>query len=123
MTFKKSDLVKDIYQADWLVDKIRQDYIYSQNVYAAMCNNKFLKLDVIDVLAEYYWTSSWRRNGYIISEIANRNESYLDYYCSSYVNNDETIDDDKHLVGEGYVTDEVRQDFLKLGWTIHEQTV
>ena len=97
------DLEKDLLSSQWIKDKCLNSAIYSQNLYAALCNNRFF-------YNNEEWTCSWRYSGGIVSEINGGND-YLDYYCSG-------ISDSNGYVSEGFVTDEIRLDLLRLGWTI-----
>lgn len=99
----KPNLEHDLLNSNTIKNKCLHSEIYSQNLYAALCNNRFFYGDKI-------WTCSWRYSGGIVSEINNRNE-YMDYYCSG-------IGGREGFVGEGFVTDEVRTDLLKLGWIV-----
>ena len=75
-----------------------------------MCNNLFHK-------EGKEWSCSWRYAGGIVADIRNIEEDYLDFYCSGIGSNHEDY------VGESFVTDEIREDLLKLGWTITEYTL
>lgn len=95
---------------------------YAQNLYAALCNNRFQKLDVVSVLADDLWSCSWRYAGGIISEIRGTG-SYIDWYCTGITGGDEpevymnnTLDGG--YVAESVVTDEIRRDLLNLGWAV-----
>lgn len=99
----KPDLEQDLLQSDWIKNKCKTSKIYDQNLYAALCNNRFF-------YGEYEWTCSWRHAGGIVSEILG-GSNYMDYYCSGMVNKE-------GIVPEGSVTDEIRLDLLKLGWII-----
>lgn len=100
---KNPDLEYDLLHSLDIKNKCNHSDIYSQNLYAALCNNKF-----------YYdgkeWTCSWRYAGGIVSEI-NFNNDYMDYYCSGISNRE-------GFVSEGFVTDEIRLDIQRLGWEI-----
>jgi hypothetical protein len=83
--------------------KCRND-AYAQNLYAALCNNRFFK-------ENQEWTCSWRMSGGIVADIRNCGEDYLNWYCSG-------IDNIPNYKPEGCVSDEIRKDLLELGWTI-----
>ena len=100
---REPNLEDDLKNSDIITDKCKHSEIYSQNLYAALCNNRFF-------YGNDEWTCSWRYAGAIVSEINGGND-YMDYYCSG-------ITDIGGFVGEGFVTDEVRTDLLKLGWII-----
>jgi hypothetical protein len=103
---KNANLELDLNNTDWIVNKCCNSDVYSQNLYAALCNNRFFKNDE-------EWTCSWRYAGGILAEIRNKNEDYLDWYCSGIVS--ETI---KGYVSEGVATQEITNDLLSLGWVI-----
>jgi len=103
---RKTNLEHDLIKSDYITDKCANSESYSQNLYAAMCNNLFYKNDE-------EWSCSWRYAGGILADIRNMGESYIDWYCSGIGNHDE-------YVGEGFVTDEIRSDLLQLGWIIKE---
>ena len=107
----KPNLEIDLFKTDWIVSKCVNSYTYSQNLYAAMCNNLFYKDD-----EEY--SVSWRVAGGIVADIRNtaienwtKKEDYIDYYCSG-------MSDRNGYLPESVVSDEIREDLLKLGWTI-----
>jgi hypothetical protein len=119
---------------DWILAKVRNSRVYAQNLYAAMCNNEFLELEVMPILKNDMWSCSWRYAGGIIADMCQEGD-YIDWYCSGTNAWDnvspeefEKLDEDakirylesKKFVGEGYVTDEVREDLLKLGWKVIE---
>ena len=126
------NLEYDLRTNDWILEKVRNNEAYAQNLYAAMCNTEFIKNDVWPILTEKKWSCSWRYAGGIIADMRQEGD-YIDWYCSGIKN---TLTDDelkeltkdqleryeitKQFVGEGYVTDEIRDDLLKLGWIVIE---
>jgi hypothetical protein len=107
----KPDLEKDLFANSTIKDKCKYSIVYSQNLYAAMCNNKFF-------YGDEEWTTSWRGAGSIIADIRNmsienpsKKEDYIDWYCSGMSNKD-------GFVSESFVTEEIRLDLIKLGWII-----
>lgn len=109
------NLERDMKDARWFVDKVRASESYSQNLYAALCNNAFQKVEVIPILKDEVWSCTWRYAGGIVADIRCEGD-YMDYYCSGmrdYKNNDD-------FVGEGYITDEIREDLKQLGWQVVE---
>ena len=117
-------LEHDLSSADWILNKVRASESYAQNLYAAMCNAEFQKLDVIPILKEERWSCSWRYAGGIIAQLRNSGD-YMDWYCSGmggFATLDSAIDEEimaeKKYVAEGIATDEIRNDLKKLGWVI-----
>jgi hypothetical protein len=129
---RKDNMEWDLLTTNWILEKVRADKGYAQNLYAAMCNNGFIKLDVIPILTEKEWSCSWRYAGGIIADMRQEGD-YIDWYCSGirdYGFNDEedpkelTEEQKKHLeifdryVPEGKITQEIRGDLQKLGWAV-----
>lgn len=101
---EQHSLHHDLFNSPKIVLKCKQSNAYAQNLYAAMCNNRFFK-------EEHEWTSSWRMSGEIVAYLRNCGESYLDWYCSGMGNRPDFVE-------EGSVSDEIRNDLLELGWYI-----
>jgi hypothetical protein len=125
--WEQSDLEYDLKNSPWMVEKVRNCEIYSQNLYAAMCNNQFIKNTTWDILKDDLYSVSWRYAGGIVAEIRGEGD-YIDWYCSgiqtdeerrevNLTNNDNTVIM-RTQVGESVVTDEIREDLLKLGWLV-----
>ena len=117
------DLEEDMRNATWFMEKIQDDR-YAQNIYAALCNMRWQPQEVWPVLNDEYWTCSWRSAGGIVAELRNKDEDYMDYYCSGMggfagYDGDEGRIDRGH-VKEGEVTEEVAADLLRLGW-VHSE--
>ena len=71
----------DLLTTDWILEKVRADDAYAQNLYSAMCNNGFSRLEVIPVLKQEEWGCSWRYAGGIIADMQQKGD-YIDWYCS-----------------------------------------
>lgn len=104
MNIEVASLENDLYDSETIVSKCKNSYVYSQNLYAALCNNVFKKGD-------QPWSCSWRYAGGIISDIQGSGD-YLNWYCSGIGSGLEGC------VGEGEVTDEIRLDLIKIGWIV-----
>ena len=128
--WQKDNLEYDLRSTQWICDKVKGDEVYAQNLYASMCNRDFTKNDVWPILTEKRWSCSWRHAGGIIADMREEGD-YIDWYCSGIRNSptEEEIanfnDEQKQrylelqaFVGEGYVTDEIREDLFKLGWNV-----
>ena len=112
----------DLLTTDWILEKVRTNDAYAQNLYAAMCNNGFIRLEVIPVLKGEEWSCSWRYAGGIIADMQQKGD-YIDWYCSGIRNDydDEEAGklwDGRNYVGEGCITDEIRNDLQRLGWAV-----
>jgi len=131
--WQQDNLEYDLRTTDWMLDKVRASDVYAQNLYAAMCNNDFQRLDTWPVLTDKRWSCSWRHAGGIIADMQEKGD-YIDWYCSGIRNpwTDEEFatatqeQQERYLklenlyVSESVVTDEIREDLRKLGWTVIE---
>lgn len=118
--WQKDNLEWDLRTTDWILEKARTNDAYAQNIYAALCNNGFIKLDVIPILTEKEWSCSWRYAGGIVADMRQEGD-YIDWYCSGIRNVDYNEEVNKQWDGldyvpEGKITNEIREDFQKLGW-------
>lgn len=116
--WQKDNLEYDLRSTDWIIKKVKDNDKYAQNLYAAMCNREFTKNELWPLLTEKKWSCSWRHAGGIIADMREQGD-YIDWYCSGIrggASFDDEIEDG--FVNEGEVTDEIRQDLLKLGWVV-----
>jgi hypothetical protein len=120
------NLEQDLKDARWLVDKVRSSDAYAQNLYAALCNNAFQKLEVVPILRDDTWSCTWRYAGGVVADIRCKGD-YMDWYCSGIQGDPEEIDyaaaeaqgfEIQKYVSESIITDEIRQDLKLLGWTV-----
>ena len=133
--WQKDNMEYDLRSTDWILDKVRESRVYAQNLYAAICNNDFQKLDVMPILKDQRWSASWRSAGGIIADMRQEGD-YIDWYCSGIRNNDEITPEEfnnlteeqqifyketQAFVPESVVTDEIREDLKKLGWIVIDQ--
>jgi hypothetical protein len=112
-----NDMEYDLRSTQWILDKVRNSETYAQNLYSAMCNMRFQKLDVMPILKEELWSCTWRSSGGIIANMRQEGD-YIDWYCSGMgegLGNGD-ITGTKGYVPEGFVTEEIREDLYKLGW-------
>jgi hypothetical protein len=127
--WQKDNLEYDLRSTEWILEKARTRDEYAQNIYAAMCNMRWQKLDVMPILKDEFWTASWRSAGGIVADMLQQGD-YIDWYCSGmgglsgdYDPDSETFDvwqARTKYVPEGVVTEEIRADFQKLGWVPSE---
>jgi hypothetical protein len=128
--WKNNNMEYDLRSTDWILNKVRSREVYAQNLYAAMCNNEFQKLDVMPILKDEKWSCSWRYAGGIIADMRQSGD-YIDWYCSGikgnmYDDSDEELTEEmkqrmaitQQFVGESYVTEEIRADLKRLGWIV-----
>ena len=116
--WQKDCLEYDLRNTDWILKKVRESDTYAQSLYAAMCNNDFIKNAVWPLLKEETWSCSWRYAGGVIADMQEQGD-YIDWYCSGsgWLSGP---DCNQALVAEGVVTEEIREDLLKLGWLVRE---
>ena len=129
--WKVDNMEYDLRSTDWICNKAKLSEAYAQNLYAAMCNRDFVKNDVWPILTDKRWSCSWRSAGGIIANMIEKGD-YIDWYCSGIqggVSDEEFNEMSKeqqenylymknNFVPEGYVTDEIRGDLLKIGWIV-----
>ena len=116
--WKKHNMEYDLRTTDWILEKVRTSRSYAQNLYAAMCNNGFYELDVVQILTEKEWSCSWRYAGGIIADMRQEGD-YIDWYCSGIRDISYDTESDpiySKYVGEGCITEEIREDLKRLGW-------
>jgi len=115
--WQKGNMEYDLRSSEWMCAKVQGSDTYAQNLYAAMCNMQFQKLDVIPILKNELWSCSWRHAGGIIADMRQQGD-YIDWYCSGIGDGLGNGDADgiKGYVGEGVVTDEIKEDLKQLGW-------
>lgn len=129
--WKVDNLEYDLRSTKWICDKAKASEAYAQNLYAAMCNNEFTKNDVWPLLTDKRWSASWRSAGGIIANMVEKGD-YIDWYCSGihgdwsdeeYQNATKEQQEyylyvKNNFVSESVVTEEIRNDLLKLGWIV-----
>jgi hypothetical protein len=115
--WQNNNMEWDLRTTEWILEKVRASDVYAQNLYAAICNNDFLKLEVIPILKNKTWSASWRSAGGIIANMR-REGDYIDWYCSGIREMDA---EPNGYVPEMEVTDEIRADLKQLGWIVVDQ--
>ncbi len=124
----KNDLEWDLRTNQWILDKVRNSDSYAQNLYAAMCNMRFVRKELFPYLRQDpdkdLWSASWRSAGGIIADMRQRGD-YIDWYCSGMGGLNQEYDSKETneqwqkrtgYVPEGVVTEEIERDLLELGW-------
>lgn len=115
--WQKNNLEYDLRNTPWICDKVKASDTYAQNLYAALCNQDWQKNDVWPLLKGETYSCSWRYAGGIVADMQEKGD-YINWYCSGIgegLGNGDA-DGTKGYVGESVVTDEIREDLLKLGW-------
>ena len=116
-SWQKNNMEYEMRTCDWMLAKVRRSDCYAQNLYAAMCNMRFQKLDVMPILKDELWSASWRSAGGIVANMQMRGD-YIDWYCSGMGEGLGNGDPEgtKGYIPEGVVTDEIKEDLKQLGW-------
>jgi hypothetical protein len=118
----------DLLTTDWILEKVRSSESYAQNLYAAMCNMRFVRKELFPYLRQDpdkdLWSASWRYAGGIVADMRQEGD-YIDWYCSGMGGLNREFEGDEtneqwqqrtKYVPEGIVTEEIEQDLLRLGW-------
>ena len=111
---KVFNLERDIRSTNWIITKVREQEIYAQNLYAALCNNSYIPQDVWGILTNITWDCNWRYAAEMIADIRH-DDSYIEWYCSGtgFIGTDFT-----GFVEESVVTDEIEMDIKNIGWLL-----
>ena len=133
----KHNLEYDLLTTNWILEKVRESEVYAQNLYAALCNNDFIKQEMWPILKNQTWHCSWRYAGGIIANMRQEGD-YIDWYCSGIRDNynvvsenetsqsqnsgDKNHDTCSKYVPEMTVTEEIEQDLKTLGWAVVNST-
>ena len=127
--WKLNNLEYDLRSTRWICEKAKAREEYAQNIYAALCNQDWQRNEVWPLLKGQTYSCSWRYAGGIVADMIEKGD-YIDWYCSGIRGGateaqlKEMTEEErakyhwyeKHFVSEGHVTDEIREDFFKLGW-------
>ena len=127
--WREHNMEYDLRKSATMVEKVRSNDYYAQNLYAAMCNNEFMKLDVMPILEDWAWSCSWRYSGGIVADMMGSGD-YIDWYCSGIRNPvDLSVQEGwsdaqrrqyqhqyERYAAEGCITEEIRQDLQQIGW-------
>jgi hypothetical protein len=125
---RKNNMEYDLLTTDWILEKVRSSDAYAQNLYAAMCNMRFVRKELFPYLRQDpdkdLWSASWRYAGGIVADMRQEGD-YIDWYCSGIggqnleyegIESEEAWKKRTGYVPESVVTEEIEADLLKLGW-------
>ena len=114
--WRENNLEYDLRSTEWICNKAKASEAYAQNIYAALCNQDWQRNEVWPLLKGETYSCSWRYAGGIVADMREQGD-YIDWYCSG-IRGEQGIDYEPPLtfVSEGIVTEEIREDFFKLGW-------
>jgi len=125
----KYNMEDDIMSSSIICQKCSANRWYAQNLYAAMCNNIWQKIDVTAILRDDSWGISWRGSGRVVAEAINSHRqdskhNYMDFYCSGMASGfmeDVTESGEQNVMYVGYlpegtVSEVIRQDLRDIGW-------
>jgi hypothetical protein len=54
--WQKDNMEYDLRSTEWILAKVRASKSYAQNLYAAMCNNDFVKREMWPILKDQRWS-------------------------------------------------------------------
>jgi hypothetical protein len=122
--WQKNNLEYDLRNTDWILEKARANDGYAQNIYAALCNMRWIRREMWPLFKEEYWSCSWRHAGGIVADMLQKGD-YIDWYCSGMgglnqeyegAESDEQWRARTGYVSESTITEEIEKDLNKLGW-------
>ena len=117
--WQKNNMEYDLRSSKELCDKAKASDVYSQNLYAAMCNMTWQSREFWQEMKGEVWSCSWRHSGGIIADMREEGD-YIDWYCSGIGNSEDGYGLDHRrangYVPEGVVTEEIELDLNRLGW-------
>lgn len=117
--WQQDNLEYDLRSTDWILAKVRASDAYAQNLYAALCNQEWQRLEVMPILRDQRWGCSWRYAGGIIADMRGSGD-YIDWYCSGIGSTESGFGlgnaSGEGYVAEGQVTEEIEADLKQLGW-------
>lgn len=99
-SWQRRNLEHDLQHSELIVSNCKSSEQYCKELYAALCNMRWLYIEPWHILNDYYWHCSWRYAGGIIADIIGEGD-YIDWYCSG---------------NEGYVSDQIADHLLTLNW-------
>ena len=108
--FSADDYIKRVKESSF-AGKFKEE-VFSQNWYAAFCNNAFL------VDGTHVYSVSWRSSGGDVADIRNflnysdYKEDYMDWYCSGIGH------DNPDIVSESEITEEVKNCLKEIGFEL-----
>ena len=108
-----------------ILSKIRNYEKYAQNMYAALCNNIFQQINIIEMLKGTTWDiGSCIGAAQLIKRLSDG--KYREMYCSGFGMPSNELGDMHHeerlahfdlgYVCEGTITPEITEDLFRIGW-------
>lgn len=134
--WRTDNLEYDLRTSEYIINKVKGDVVYAQNLYAALCNTEYQRNETWPILTDKRWSCSWRYAGGIVADIREEGD-YIDWYCSGIRDTAKLTEDDLsqlsdhqqkeyleslRYASEGVVTDEVRADLFSLGWVLLDES-
>ena len=113
--WQHNNMEYDLRSSKELCDKAKSSDVYSQNLYAAMCNMTWQSREFWQEMKGDTWSCSWRHAGGIVADMREQGD-YIDWYCSGINPSYDELDVRKGFVPEGQITEEIELDLNRLGW-------
>ena len=103
-------IVEELYQADVITYKLQNSREYADDLYCSLCNNIWVK-------DGHECHLSWREAASEVAKLRGKGEYYLEFYphmSPRFVQ----VDGSNVPLSEGYVSSEIREDMLHIGWSV-----
>ncbi len=103
-------LVEELNHAEVIIYKAQNNREYADDLYCALCNNIWTK-------DGFECHLSWREAASEVAKLRNKNEYYLEFYPHMSPRTVE-VNGSTVPLGEGYISAEIREDLLHIGWRV-----
>lgn len=118
-------LKQDLLASELFKQRVKNSRVYSQHVYAALCENVWCRNNVFDILREQGCSYSWIEASAIVSELRDDIDHGVNYYYKSGINpftvgSDDLLKrvEDNLWMKEGTIDNQVLKDLFELGWIL-----
>ena len=103
-------IVEELNHAEIIIYKAQNNREYADDLYCSLCNNIWVK-------DGHECHLSWREAASEVAKLRNKGEYYLEFYPHMSAKTIQ-VNGKKVPLSEGYVSSEIREDMLHIGWSV-----